>query len=661
MTPFRESYWNIDPVWLFYLLAAAAVAIFGYGLQRHILFWQKGLKQSAADLSFQRVIDAIMEVIAGKRIFRNDLGAGIMHMLIMCGFTVLFIGTVLIAADYWIFTFLRGSVYLFFSLLMDLAGVLLMGGLIWALIRRYISRVPRLERHLSDLIVPAGLILVVASGYMTEASRLAAQQPAWAGWSIIGNAIGAIWSSPATAINGYRFFWWAHACLSLALIAYIPYSKLFHILAAPLSVYLKDTPLPVLPVEQRQPDAASYSLREAIFMDACTRCGRCVEVCPVSGAGEPFAPRDFVLWAAERLSRGHLFSPEKTESSDQKFAAERLWHCTTCRACLEVCPVHAAIPDAVRNQRSGIVEDGTQVPELLTQALKKINKYNNPWEATKKKRDKWADDLDIVNLTQKKAAQEVTADGFCYFVGCTTSMDTRAQALARSFVNVLDHAQVSFGTLGKKEPCCGDIARRAGEDGLFEMKMEDTCDLFRKYDIREVVTSSPHCYHTFKNDYAAYRNLMPQDEQVRFNVRHYSHVLADLLDRKLLVFQQSCGKKITYHDPCYLGRYNGLYDLPRRIISAIPGVELTEMKHNRTNSLCCGGGGARMWQEDLETGPKMSEIRIREAAETGAEILITACPLCLIMLEDARKTAGLEDRLRVMDLNELVVDALRLG
>jgi Fe-S oxidoreductase len=242
----------------------------------------------------------------------------------------------------------------------------------------------------------------------------------------------------------------------------------------------------------------------------------------------------------------------------------------------------------------------------------------------------------------------------------TTSMDIRAQGIARSFAGILQHLNVDFAILGNKEPCCGDIARRVGEDGLFEKQMGDCREIFSRYHVHEVVTSSPHCFHTFINDYPAYQAVLPPDEQLDIRVRHYTMLLAEYVKAGILTFPQPLKVKATYHDPCYLGRHNGIFDQPREVIDAIPGVQRVEMAHTRSNSLCCGGGGDRVWQEDLDAEVKMAEIRIREAEAAGAEVLITACPLCLIMFEDIRKTAGLEQTIQVMDLNEFVVKALRL-
>jgi Fe-S oxidoreductase len=323
-------------------------------------------------------------------------------------------------------------------------------------------------------------------------------------------------------------------------------------------------------------------------------------------------------------------------------AGENFWYCTTCRACLEVCPVYGATFEAVTRKRVTAVEEGTQVPKLLNQTLEKLFKYDNPWESSKGQRGAWAEGLDLVDLTKKGAEAEL-----CYFVGCTTSFDVTARGIALSFSKILQTAGVPFGILGKKEPCCGDIARRVGELGLFQEQREKCIDLFDKYGITDLATSSPHCFHTFRNEYP----------EAPFRTRHYTLVLSELIHQGKLRFEKETAATVTYHDPCYLGRYNRIFEEPREIIRSIPGINLVEMTHHRADSLCCGGGGGRMWQ-DLNGEIKMSDVRIREAVATGARILVTACPLCRIMLEDARKGAGLNETLQVMDLNELVVQAL---
>ncbi len=664
MIPSRTSYWLIQHVWVFYLLAAVAVGVFLFGVIIHVSVWIKGIRRQTIPFSWRGISNLFLDGLLGRRIFRGDIAAGTMHILIMWGFLGLFVGTVLISVDYWLYHFLSGSFYIWYSTCLEILGLMLMIGLVWSLIRRYIQRVPRLESRIEDLTVVIWLFAVVLSGFVVEGLRLANQSPEWAKWSFAGHWLSFLFTQPQGALSIYPYLWWVHALLSLGLIAYIPFCKLFHMLGAPASIYLENQPLQAILAESRAQDKEVFSYRDMIFFDACTSCGRCVEVCPSSGAGEPFSPRDFIVWARDNLlMKYHPLNHfnwfenwiTRRHTKEQVFEPQKIWHCTTCRACLDVCPVYVATPDAIQQARSKLVEEGTHMPPLLTQSLKNLYKYNNPWEATKKKRAQWSRDLEIPDISQSEEAE-----GLCYFVGCTTSMDIRAQELARSFARILKYGRVPFGTLGKREPCCGDIARRVGEDGLFEKQMEDCIELFRRYGIRDVVTSSPHCFHTFRNEYPAFQALKPPEEQVEFRVRHYTQLLRELVAAGSLKLEKPLNIKVTYHDPCYLGRHNQIYDVPREVITAIPGVQMVEMAHNRADSLCCGGGGDRIWQEDLDADVKMSEIRIREAEDTGAEILITACPLCLIMLEDARKTTGLEDSLRVMDLNELVAMVMGL-
>ncbi len=640
MTAHRIIYWQIESVWIFYVLAGLATLLFLGGVLAHLWTWRKNAGSLKVPFSREAVKRTILDTFLGRRLFQGDIAAGMMHLFLFWGFIALFTGTALLSIHEWLFSFLTGSVYLVFSLAMEVGGLILLAGILWALIRRYIQRVQRLERRLEDALVPAWLLLVALSGFIVEALRLASQQPQWGIWSFGGWWMGSLLSA-GMGKGLYPYLWWGHALLSLSFIAVIPFTKLFHILGAPAAIYFEDSgKTAILDVEQ---GAGRFDLGETVFFDACMRCGRCVEVCPSAGAGEPFEPRDFVqlmrhaLWQ-ENFPGGDIRSLIRGEESR---VDEWIWRCTTCRACLEACPVYGATFDAVVKKRILAVEEGN-VPTLMNQTLEKLFKYDNPWESSKRKRGSWAEGLDLIDLTRGEAEAD-----FCYFVGCTTPFDDTALGIALSFSKVLQSAGVHFGILGKEEPCCGHIARRVGEAGLFAEQMEKCLDMFDKYGITDVVTSSPHCFHTLHNEYP----------EGHFRVRHYSLVLRDLITNGKLQFKHGLEATVTYHDPCYLGRYNRIVDEPREVITSIPGLHLVEMAHHGSNSLCCGGGGGRMWQE-IDGEVKMSSIRIKEAEATGAQIIVTACPLCRIMLEDAHKAAGTKEGFRVMDLNELVLQAL---
>lgn len=637
----RVMYWQIEQIWFFYLLCATSLILFFIGAGSHIWIWKKSCKPLSLTGTGQAFGTMCLDIFSGRRLLRGDMAAGLMHFAIFWGFFILFVGTCILSVHHYLFEFLDGNLYLWFSLLMEIGGILLLAGVLWGFSRRYIQRVPRLERRLEDGIMPLWFVLMVLSGFILEAARLAVFKPQWAEWSFLGN-LAASFMPAAISESLYPLLWWVHGLLCLGFIAVVCYSKMFHILGAPASIFFSSASNLVAPSLSDEP--GRLDVAEATFYDGCMRCGRCVAVCPSSGAGEDYAPRDFVQWARSQMWQDTFPAKDVRLWNRDAYQGvnESLWYCTTCGACLEVCPVYGAAFETVAKERRLAVEEGTQVPALMNQTLEKLFRYNNPWESSKKQRGAWADELDIVNLTKRG----VDAD-LCYFVGCTTSFDDRANGIARAFSEILRRSGVSFGILGKKEPCCGDIARRAGELGLAEEQKEQCETLFDKYAITEVATSSPHCYHTLANEYP----------DASFRARHYTLILKELLDDKKLRFKQGQDVKVTFHDPCYLGRHNRIYEEPRDVIRAIPGVTLVEMDHCREDSLCCGGGGGRMWL-DLRGERKMSDIRIEEAEATGAEILVTACPLCLIMLEDARKSAVSRDDFRVIDLNELLLEAL---
>lgn len=722
----RVHFWGISAVWLFYVLAAISVIIFLAGVYYRVSVWMVGrrnrgsagpVRARGARAGATRWARLALDGLLGRRIFSGDLWAGLMHAFIMWGFIGLFVGTVLATIDHWFVHFLTSDTYLVYSFCLEIFGLMLTAGLLIAFARRYVVKVARLDNQPQDLWILVLLFFCVLSGFVVEGTRLAAETPDWEGHSFTGLGLASWLPADGGAEAFYPYIWWFHAVICLALVAYFPFSKLFHSLAAPVNIYLAPEvggrvggAAPAAAgvaeaagtagdgaggVEAETVGGPRFSFRDLANFSGCTRCGRCNEVCPSTSAQEPFAPREFIAqanaftrieynplcrvkWFRERLTRAVSAAP--------RISPEQIWFCTTCRACLEVCPVYIGALEPIREVRVAEVEEGSRMGPMLISALETLYRFNNPWEPSKRKRSEWPVGLTVPGetgtprpVTVPDLTEGARAD-LCYWVGCTTSFDTRAQKLARAFTRIMAHAGVSFATLGQKETCCGDIARRVGEQGLFEEQVEKTTALFQRYGVCDVVTSSPHCFNLMRNEYpwraagagapepgaagAAPSQASAGATGAPPRVRHYTQVLEELLDEGRLapVVTPAGGPRltVTFHDPCYLGRYNHIYEAPRRLIRSIPGVDLVEMAHHGPDSLCCGGGGGRLWQE-LEGERKLAEVRIEEAAATGADVVVTACPYCLIMLEDAVKTADLDGRLKVMDLNELLAESLGLG
>lgn len=371
---------------------------------------------------------------------------------------------------------------------------------------------------------------------------------------------------------------------------------------------------------ESQPFALEYDLF------ACIQCGKCTGGCPMA-IKTKLNPRVLIY---RLLTAGDGYDLEKHEE---------LWDCTTCGTCFSRCPKEVNPMETIIALRSEFVEKG-RVHQNVKTALESTYRHGNPLTLPREDRGAWAKDLSVKPMF----------DGveYLYFVGCSPSYDPQAQKVARALVRILQRAGVDFGILGKEENCCASEVRRLGEFGLFEMMAEDNQETYKRLGVSKMFTTSPHCFNTFKNDY-------PKNG---VEVQHYTQFLAHLVENDKLEFTSKFEKIVTYHDPCYLGKQNGIFDEPRAVLKSIPGIKLVEMDRSREKSLCCEGGGGRMWLEGTNPGVRLAQTRIKEAIETGAEILATACPFCLLTLDEAVKLLNAEDKLQVMDIAELVDQAL---
>jgi len=367
--------------------------------------------------------------------------------------------------------------------------------------------------------------------------------------------------------------------------------------------------------------------------NVCMQCGKCTGSCPVFPKSK-LNPRRLMLETA------YLISPLTMHPPLNIYEKSEIWDCTTCSTCSYRCPREVEPMDVLIGLRGLLIEQGC-VPSTLGDALEGVYKYGNPWGISRSKRSEWAKDLKVKYVSEGEKAE------LLYFVGCAASYDSRAQEVARALVKNLNTLGIDFSILGNKETCCGNEVYSLGEKGLFDILVEKNLSLLDQYGINRILTTSPHCFNAFKNKYG--KDLA---------VQHYTQYFADLIDKGKLKFPQKVEKVVTYQDPCFLGKHNDIYDEPRKIIDNIPGIKFVELNLSRGRGICCEGGGGRMWYDIPGERGRLAETRVKEAIDVGAEILAVACPFCLLTFDDAVKTTGNEDKIQIMDIMELVAEAL---
>jgi len=675
---------------LFYAIGFAAIAVFGYGVYIQVRKYRRGAAAGLEGRLFQRLEAMIGTVLSHRTIARRDRKAGAAHRLIFYGFVLLFIGTATITLDYDIvgpllgIHFWHGEFYLWFSLVLDVAGVLLAVGLLYMMYRRGWLHLPKLDYTRPDR-APSDpdydrsgyrredwaflwtLLLIVLTGYLLEAARLvwlAARPDVWGyrWWSPAGAALAeamraAGMSEPAGGLLR-RDLWWFHGFIALAFIALIPFTKVKHIFTAAGSLMFRDPlaaqRLPRVPQDQKRPGAqliTDFTWKQLLSLDACTKCGRCHEACPARAVGAPLSPRDVILSLREFANRT-LESAELPAEAELdvhgkgpgQVAMETLWSCRTCMACVEVCPVAIEHVPVIVQMRRKLVEAGEMDPQLK-KTLQTIHKTGNSFGESRRKRAAWTKSLPFPVKDARKEPVDVL-----WFVGDYASFDPRNQRVTQAFAALLRGAGVDYGILYEAESNAGNDVRRVGEEGLYEVLAEANIEGMSKASFKRIVTTDPHSYNTIRNEYPDFGG--------RYEIEHYTTLLLGLLKEGCLQLARRLPYRVTFHDPCHLGRFNKGYDAPREILKWL-GCDLVEMGRCRSNSFCCGAGGGRIWIPDPVGADKPAQNRMREAAAIpGLQVYVVSCPKDLTMFEDALKTTGNEGKFVVKELIELISEAL---
>jgi len=663
--PEHQEYWGIPHQWgspniLVYsvMFLAGAILVLRFFLRAR-LWWKVGRPEPRWNKLFTRLYNLIKYSIVQTRLLRQKY-PGIMHVSLAWSFFVFFLGTALATINTHFFHFLKGSVFSFYKLTLDLFTVVFIVGAVLAIYRRYVTKPDRLTYGPQFTWTLVLLIIIVLGGITTESLRLAVEHPVNIAWSPIGGLLAqgflATGASDTALTNLHLGVWLVHLLTAAITIITLPVGSLLHVLTGPMNIFFAelDRPvgqLPLTPTDREgQPVYVSklneLSWKQILNGDACTECGRCQDVCPAYGAGYPLNPKDLILGIREIFESSKSSNGKSVDQSllnNSKISKEVIWACTTCAACITECPVLVEHIDTIVEIRRHLVIEG-QIDSELQDALTNLGRYGNSFGQSPRKRAKWTEEVDP---PIKDATREPVE--YLWFVGDYASYNPALAEMTVKTAKVFNQAGLDFGVMYKGENHAGNDVRRVGEEGLFEMLVEKNLSALQRCNYQTIVTTDPHSFNTLLNEYPF---AEPQ------NILHYSQLLSKLIKDGKLQFSNPLNYRVTYHDPCYLGRYNGIYDDPRFVIKAT-GCELIEMPRNRDLALCCGAGGGRIWMEEGKVQERPSESRIREAAElAGVEQFIVSCPKDITMYKDAVKTTGHEANMVVKDLIELVLEAL---
>jgi Fe-S oxidoreductase/nitrate reductase gamma subunit len=648
-------------LWLtFHLFALRAAGWQQGGPERRAGHWRERLRRLYEGLSMQTLM--------------RDPKAGIMHSAIYFSFIVLFLGTVTLEIDHLLpanLKFLQGNFYLGYSAVLDLAGLVFLGGLGLAVLGRYVMPSWRIRSKTKpqDALILGVLALIGITGLLVEAARISlAGRPDFEVWSFIGYPLSFLFA-PEDAGDWHRFLWVSHSVLFVTFLVVLPLTKLRHMFTSPANLYLsaRDRPkgamreMPnLMEAEDIESIGASVATdltwKQIFDTDACTICGRCTSVCPANITGKPLDPREIVLKSGEVASSlAGVAAPVSTTATLEgagslfdRIRPEEVFACTTCKACDEICPVDIEILDKILDMRRYLTLMESEFPTELGKAFVAMENQSNPWGMSQQARAGWTDELDfevpIFGQNGKDTAE------YLWFVGCAGSFDDRNTATSVALARLLNEAGIDYAILGQRELCNGDSARRSGNEFVFQQLALQNIETFEELGVNKIITQCAHCFNTLANEYRQFGG--------EYEVVHHSQLLAELLTQGRISEPKRANgdaKKIAYHDACYLGRHNDVYLAPRQVVGG-SGNDVVEMPRHGTRGLCCGAGGARFWMEE-HTGKKVNNERAEEALATEADEIAVACPFCFVMLDDGVKELGRDD-VPVRDIAMILADGI---
>ncbi len=672
-------------IWKAFILSVlllVSLAAFTWSMRRRIKLLKCGAPSFKIDRLGARFRELIVVGFLQKTVLREFL-PGIMHVMIFFGFLVLLFRTLsLVSLGYspGFFHALMGNpVGHLYLLIKEIFEILVVIGVGIAFYRRLIEKPERLTLSFEALVILGMIGGLMISDFLYDGTELALlnsgrlNDPAHAAflasaqaWTPVGAWLGRLMSGgPEALLHGSSvLFFFLHISLVLAFLNYLPYGKHFHVITALPNVFLKELKpkgqLRHVPDLEKTVEAdgtiginrvEAYPWKDLLDLYTCTECGRCQDACPAWATEKPLSPKKLAMAQRDHLyaKQKFLLSKAKDKSwpgpeliSDQVISKDVIWSCLSCRNCEEVCPVDIQYVQRIVDMRRYLTTMENTFPQELIATFRGMESAGNPWGLPQAERADWAKGLDV------PLASETKDFDVLYWVGCTASYDTRSRQTARAMVKVLKAAGVKFAILGPEESCTGDSARRLGNEFLFQTLAQMNIETLNGYQVKKIVTACPHCFNTLANEY-------PQMGG-NYQVAHSSVFIRDLIEQGKLKVSRTVAEGVVYHDPCYLGRFNDRYDEPRELIRKTASGPILEADRNRSNSFCCGAGGGRMWVE--EHAPRVSVTRLDQLLKTNPKTVAVACPFCMNMIVDAAKTRGVEEKVAVKDVVELVADAL---
>jgi Fe-S oxidoreductase len=671
----------------FLIVTGYALYLFAHVMYSRIMFIKLGRKSNLRQDAGIRINEVLINVFGQKKLLK-DPKSGLMHIVMFYGFIILQFGAVEIIIKGFIegYEFPIGAAHKYFSLSQEITTFLILAAVGYAFYRRYIEKLKRLKRGFK-----AGLVIIFLLTLMSSILLTLSFEQLWLGHSPSGYApfssaivslLGGIGQSTAGVL--FYIFWWVHLLTLLAFLVYVPQSKHAHIFFAPVNIALRDTTpvgkLTSINFEDESQETygvgkiEDFRQNQLIDLYACVECGRCTNMCPASGTGKTLSPMDLIVKMRDHLTekggaitsrtpwmphflfkgtQGNQLAVQETAAAAEMpsligdvITEEELWACTTCRNCEDQCPVANEHVEKIVDMRRYLVLTEGNVPHEGARYFQNIERQSNPWGINRKERIKWREGRDDIVIPTVNETDEFE---YLFFVGSMGSFDNRSQKVAQSFAKIMNIAGVKFAILGNEERNSGDTARRMGNEFLFQQLCQENIANFQAYNVKKIVTICPHTYNTFKNEYPEFG--------LEAEVYHHTELIWKLIEEGRIQPTKEIKEAIAYHDSCYLGRYNNIYDIPRQILKSIPGVEVLEMERNREDSMCCGAGGGMMWMEETQ-GKRVNIERTEQALRLSPTTIGSNCPYCLTMLSDGTKAKEAENQVKTLDIAEIVEKSL---